>query len=63
MASVLAISIHTIAIASTQQNHRKSVIYPIKYSGIHKLDMMADNRPKEIPDSLGGSCDVAGRKD
>ncbi len=63
MALVLAVYINTIATASMRQNHRKSVIHPIKYSIIHELDMTAGNRFKGIPDSLGGSCDDAGRKD
>jgi hypothetical protein len=63
MASVLSISIDTIATASMRQNYPKSVIHPIKYYCIHELDMTTDNRFKGIPVSLGGSCEDAGRKD
>ena len=63
MASVLAVYINTIETASMRQNYRKSVIHPIKYSIIHELDMTAGNRFKGNPDSLGGSCDDARKKD
>jgi hypothetical protein len=63
MASVLATTLYSIATASMRQNHRKSVTYPIKYSIIHEIDMTAGNMFKGIPDSLGGSCDDARKKD
>jgi hypothetical protein len=63
MASVLAISIYAIATASMRRHHRKNITHPIKDYIILELDMTIGNRLKGISDSLGGSCDDAGKKD